>query len=405
MMVQQPLLMEQLKHHSHFYLYEEATIRSAAQRLQHNFPEAQFLYSIKCNPAVKILDTVFSAGLGADAASACEVLYAAERGVPANRIYFSAPGRTEDDFRKVWGHCVIIADSFHELDLLSRIAVEKGETAEIGVRLNPAFTFTADSGIPTKFGIDQEVFFQEASRLAAIPGLKIVGIHVHAKSQELNAEILAGYHTKMFHLAAQVQELLGRQLRFVNFGSGLGIPFAQNETDLDIEAVGASYCQKLAQFRKTAPDTQILIETGRYVVGKSGYYVTQVLDKKVSRGKTFLLLCGTLNAFARPSISRMVRALSENAAPCEPIFTCAWSEDWIPLTETTETESVTLCGNLCTAADTIAQDITLPCMEIGDGLVFTNAGCYAAVMTPMQFASLEKPAQLLLTVDSHVVET
>lgn len=405
MMIQRSLLAEQLKHHSHFYLYEEATIRSAAQRLQQNFPEAQFLYSIKCNPTDKVLDTIFSAGLGADAASAAEVFYAAERGIPANRIYFSAPGRTEDDFRKVWGHCVIIADSLHELDLLSKIAVEKGETAEIGVRLNPAFTFTADSGIPTKFGIDQEVFFQEASRLTAIPGLKIVGIHVHAKSQELHAEILSGYHTKMFHLASQVQELLGRQLRFVNFGSGLGIPFAQDETDLDIEAVGASYCQALAQFRKSAPDTQILIETGRYVVGKSGYYVTQVLDKKVSREKTFLLLCGTLNAFARPSISRMVRALSENAAPCEPIFTCAWSEDLIPLTDSKETESVTLCGNLCTAADTVAQDITLPRMEIGDGLVFTNAGCYAAVMTPMQFASLPKPAQLLLTVDGQIVET
>lgn len=405
MMVQKSLLMEQLQRHSHFYLYEEATIRAAAQRLQDNFPEAQFLYSVKCNPADKILNTIFSTGLGADAASVGEVFYASERGVPANCIYFSAPGRTEADFRKVWGHCVMIADSLHELDLLSKIAVEKGETLEIGVRLNPAFTFTADSGIPTKFGIDQEVFFQEASRLMALPGLKIVGIHVHAKSQELHAALLAGYHTRMFHLAAQVQELLGQQLRFVNFGSGLGIPFAQEETELDVEAVGASYQKALSEFRKQAPDTQILIETGRYVVGKSGIYVTQVLDKKCSRGKTFLLLCGTLNAFARPAISRMVRTLSENAAPCEPIFTCAWSEELIPLTEATDTESVTLCGNLCTAADTIAQDIPLPRMEIGDGLAFTNAGCYAAVMTPMQFASLEKPAQLLLTVDGQILET
>lgn len=403
-MVQQQLLKEQLTHHNNFYLYEESVIRASIERLQKNFPEAQFLYSVKCNPAGKVLDTVFSAGLGADAASAAEVEYAVERGVPANLIYFSAPGRTEEDFRQVWGRCVIIADSLHELDVLSKIAVEKGETAEVGVRLNPAFTFTADSGIPTKFGVDQEVFFQDAAHLTSLPGLKIVGIHVHAKSQELSAEALAGYHTKMFHLASQVQELLGEQLKFVNFGSGLGIPFAKEETDLDIDAVGASYRSALAEFRKTAPDTQILIETGRYVVGKSGIYVTKVLDKKVSRGKTFLLFCGTLNAFARPAVSRMVRGFTDHAAPCEPIFTCAWSEDMIPLTDATETETVTLCGNLCTAADTIAQDITLPRMEIGDGMVFTNAGCYAAVMTPMQFASLKKPAQLMLTVDGQFVE-
>ena len=52
----------------------------------------------------------------------------------------------------------------------------------------------------------------------------------------------------------------------------------------------------------------------------------------------------------------------------------------------------------------IARDVTLPRLEIGDGLVLTNAGCYAAVMTPMQFASLTPPAQLFLRQDGTVVD-
>lgn len=402
-MADRSILMEQLRFHHNFYLYEESVIRDATQALHTQFPGAQFLYSVKCNPAGRVLDTVFSQGLGADAASAAEVDFAWQRGVPKDRIYFSAPGRTEADFRRVWGRCVLIADSLHELEMISRIAAERGETAEVGVRLNPDFTFTADQGVPGKFGIDQEDFFAQASALTALPGIRLVGIHVHAKSQELDAAALAGYHRKMFHLAERVQTLLGKPLQFVNFGSGLGIPFAAGDAPLDLETAGASFRAALADFRKTAPDTRILIETGRYVVGKSGTYVTTVLDKKVSRGKTFLLLCGTLNAFARPAVSRMVRSYTDSPAPCEPLFTCPWSEALIPLTDRAEQETVTLAGNLCTAADIIAQDITLPRMEIGDGLALTNAGCYAAVMTPMQFASLTPPAQLLLTADGRVV--
>ena len=41
--------------------------------------------------------------------------------------------------------------------------------------------------------------------------------------------------------------------------------------------------------------TEIFIETGRYAVGKSGIYVTKVMDKKTSYGKTFVILNNTLN--------------------------------------------------------------------------------------------------------------
>ena len=42
--------------------------------------------------------------------------------------------------------------------------------------------------------------------------------------------------------------------------------------------------------------------------------------------------------------------------------------------------------------------------EAGDVVVFTNAGCYAAVISPFQFASLEPPAQLFLTEEGQVLE-
>lgn len=398
-MADRHVLLEQLSRHPSFYLYEESVIQAAASRLQSNFPDAQFLYSMKCNPAGRVLDTVFGQGFGADAASLGEVLAAEAHGVSPELIYFSAPARTEEDLRSAWGRCVLIADSLHELALIGRIAAEKGETARIGVRVNPNFTFAGDSGIPGKFGIDEEALWS-----ADLTGVQITGIHVHAKSQELSAAVLAHYYENMFALIARVQERLHVPLRFANFGSGLGIPFAPGEEELDVETLGARFQAMAHSCRAAWPQLRILIESGRYVVGKSGTYVTRVLDKKESRGKTFLLLHDTLNGFARPAVAQMVRGFTDAPFPYEPIFTHVDASALLPLSDCQDQETVTLAGNLCTAADIIARDISLPRLEIGDGLALTNAGCYAAVMTPMQFAFLTPPAQLFLTKDGKVIK-
>ena len=389
------LLRELLSKYDSYYLYDEAGIRAAIARLQAGFPGAQFLYSVKCNPAGKVLDTIFSAGVGADAASLWEVEAALSRGVSPDLIHYSAPGRPEGDLRRAYGRCVMIADSLRDIAIIAEEAARRGETAEIGVRINPNFTFTSDQGVSGKFGIDEEAFFA-----ANLSNVRITGIHVHSKSQELNANTLAGYYRNMFALVDRVQKHVGQSLRYANFGSGLGVPYQTEEIELDISALGAQFQTLLADFRNRYPQTQICIETGRYLTCKQGVYVTKVLDKKVSHGKTYILLNSTLNGFVRHAVAQMMRGL--NANPCEPMFTHEDAFQFVPLTENTDTETITLCGNLCTAADAIAHNITLPRLEIGDGVMMTNAGSYAAVLSPMQFACLTPPAQLLLAADGSV---
>ena len=53
----------------------------------------------------------------------------------------------------------------------------------------------------------------------------------------------------------------------------------------------------------------------------------------------------------------------------------------------------------------IAKDILMPKLKLDDVIAITNAGSYAAVLSPMQFASLTPPAQLFLTVDGDVINT
>lgn len=48
--------------------------------------------------------------------------------------------------------------------------------------------------------------------------------------------------------------------------------------------------------------------------------------------------------------------------------------------------TVTVCGNLCTAMDTMARDIVLENAVVGNVLVFENAGAYAAALSPHDFS-------------------
>jgi diaminopimelate decarboxylase len=354
-----------------------------------------------------LLKTAFSQGFGADAASLGEVILAQKYGLPKNQIYYSAPGKSKEDISEAMDISVIVADSISEILRIQELAQEKGIVAEIGIRLNPDFTFNSSYGLPSKFGIDAKTVLENASLLKGLSNIKIIGIHVHSRSQELDAEVLKKYYENMFALAKSIQEKLSISVQFINLGSGLGIPYSLHDKPLDTELLGKAVSELINVFKENLPQVDIFIETGRFAVGKSGVYATKVLDKKTSYGKTFVILNNTLNGFIRPSLARLIENYSQDANPegSEPLFTSVDAFDFIALNDECEQETVTLVGNLCTATDIIAKDILMPKLEIDDVVVITNAGSYAASISPMQFSSLVPPAQLFLSKNGEVIDT
>ncbi len=401
----QTVIREQAKRYDCFYLYDACQILQQTSRLQAAFPGVEFLYSIKCNPQKQVVRCVLAQGFGADAASLGEVVLAANAGLPRERIYYSAPGKTLYDLRQAADKAILIADSLGELDRLQTVAAERGMPLDIGVRLNPDFSFEGACGQASKFGIDEDRFFAWLKKRSC-PLLRIIGIHVHLKSQELRAAAVAAYYARLLRLAIRAQACLGHPLAFLNMGSGIGIPYAPDASPFDLNALGAAFSEQRDAFRAACPQTRLMIEVGRYAVGECGYYVTRVLDRKRSGEKTFLILKNTLNGFVRPSLAQLVRRYTseEEPAACEPLYTCAdpfriWTLD----AQGREPERVTLVGNLCTAADVIAEDVVLPRLDCGDLVVLTHAGSYAAALTPMQFSAQERPAELFLTETGVVI--
>lgn len=403
-MKNQNVICQQAKGCDSFYLYDEAEILQSIQDLKRHFSNVKFLYSIKTNANPCVVNCILSNDFGVDAASVAEVFMGKSNNVSKRDIQYSAPGKTKKNIEDTMDMCTIIADSLTEIHLIDSIAKSQNRIIKIGARLNPNFSFDTAKGVPSKFGIDEEQFFESRCEISTLNNIEIVGLHIHIKSQELDEMKLSNYYENVLNLAQKVQDMVGNPLEFINMGSGIGIPYELTDNKVDIKTLAESTQQLIKSFSQILKDTQIFIETGRYAVGKSGVYVTKVLDKKKSHGKNYVILNNTLNGFIRPSIALLITkyAEDEKLVASEPLYTTKNPSQIVVLNKSEISETVDLVGNLCTATDIVASNIELPCLEIGDIVVFTNAGSYAAALSPMQFSSQIAPKELFLTIDGKV---
>lgn len=379
-----------------FYVYHQKAIVENIETLQKYFTQTQILYSVKCNSHPEVLKCIFSQGVGADAASVGEVQLALDNGVPKDKIMYSAPGKTPRMLEQAMGKCVIIADSLAEVLRINSLAAKRGLVEEIGIRINPDFTINGEGGVANKFGIDQDKI--EELLAMDLPHIRIVGIHVHVKSQQLNSEILRQMFLRIIFLAHNSFIAKGYTLKFVNLGSGIGIPYVEDMEPIDLDWVGGYISGFLkSPFHQTvaeSPDSNFYLESGRFITGTAGEYFTKVVDKKESHGKTILILAHTLSGFLRITTSKIWTQYGLPEA--EPLYCAPLIKSIRCHGSSEETEVVSIYGSLCTGMDCIAEDIELPKLEIGDFVSFPNAGAYGAAITPMQFSSLEKPAEIFI---------
>ena len=59
--------------------------------------------------------------------------------------------------------------------------------------------------------------------------------------------------------------------------------------------MGEALAERCADLPDTLAGAELAIELGRYLVGESGVYLTRIVDRKESRGETFLVVDGGLH--------------------------------------------------------------------------------------------------------------
>ena len=220
--------------------------------------------------------------------------------IRADRVSFAGPGKTPAEIRQAVAAGIIVeVESTTEFRRVIAAGDELGFAPSVAIRVNPDFAVKGSGmrmgGGPQQFGIDAEQV-PAVLREYAAAGVDVLGFHVFAGSQNLNAAIIAEAQRRTVDLVSGLAEHLPTPVRYLNLGGGFGIPYVEKDQPLDLDEVAANLHELVdGPIAERMPEASPVIELGRYLVGECGVYVTRVLDRKVSRGKTFLVVDGGMH--------------------------------------------------------------------------------------------------------------
>lgn len=373
-----------------FFAYDRARITERVGLLRATLPtDLDLSYAVKANPMPAVVGHLSGLVDSFDVASAGELRIALDTPMPAQRVSFAGPGKTPAELTQgIAAGITIELESETEARRIIAIGGQVGIRPRVAVRVNPDFALKGSGmrmgGGPQQFGVDAEDVPALLATLAAAD-VELLGFHIFAGSQNLNAELLCEAQRKTVELALGLAERAPAPVRYLNIGGGFGIPYFERDEPLDLAAIGHNLEQLMVDaIRPNLPEARVVVELGRYIVGEAGFYVTRVVDKKRSRGKTFLVVDGGMHhqLAASGNFGQVIRRNYPVAIGDRP--------------EDGPVETVNVVGCLCTPLDLLASDVELPAAEIGDLVVLFQAGAYGLTASPTAFLGHPAPAEALI---------
>ncbi len=360
------------------YVLDEATLRnrcrSFVREFQQRYSNSQVVYASKAyiNPALAKLFQ--EEGLGLDVVSGGELAIAQSVDFPLEQVYFHGNNKTPDELVQAVESNIgrIVVDSFHELDLLNRIAGDAGKVQEVLVRVSPGVdphthVHTTTGILDSKFGFSiQTGHAAEAVRQAvAAENLDLKGLHFHLGSPIFELEPYGVATEVALRFAADLREE-GLEMEEFSPGGGFAIAYTRDQeppavgeyADTIISALNSN-CDSLG-----LPSPRLIIEPGRSIIGPAGVAVYRIgAIKDIPGVRKYVSVDGGMGDNIRPALYQAIyEVVVANKASQDPA------------------ETVTIAGKYCESGDILASDIMLPVVESGDVLAIPAAGAYCPSM-------------------------
>jgi diaminopimelate decarboxylase len=373
-----------------FFAYDRAMLTARVDLLRATLPAGvQVSYAVKANPMPAVVQHLSGLVDGFDVASSLELRTALDTPISPERVSFAGPGKTPAELRSAVAAGVTIElESETEAERVRRIGDDLGLRPRVAIRVNPDFEVKGSGmrmgGGPQQFGVDAERVPALLKDLASAD-VDVLGFHVFAGSQNLRAELLCEAQRRGVDLLLRLTEAAPAEVSYLNLGGGFGIPYFPQDAPLDLAAIGGNLGELLAgAIRPRLPRARVVIELGRYLVGECGVYLTRVVDRKVSRGRTFLVVDGGLHhqLAASGNFGQVIRR-NYPLAVAERI-------------DDAPDETVTVVGCLCTPLDLLGDQVILPRADVGDLIAVFQAGAYGLTASPTAFLSHPAPAEVLV---------
>jgi diaminopimelate decarboxylase len=357
------------------YAYDVRRMRAQVNKLRERLPASvEILYSLKANASLGICDVFSHCGIGADVASAGELATAVAAGFPPEHIFVAGPFKSAETIAQLreLPEAIVSVDSPSELRWLA----DQSLGNHVVLRLRPDFGSAAvvTAGSDSRFGFTDGDLRQ--CRDVVGPGRhRVVGFHVFAGSQVLEAAGVVAHLGGAFELCRRAADLLAIAPVLFNLGGGFGVPYGPDRDELDLGPIA----DQLATLADRAAPTRIVLELGRYLVAQAGWYLTTVLGSQTNQGRPAVVVDG--GTHQRADLCGL--GLRNKARP--PAVLGLNPSDVAP---------TDVLGCLSLPADLLAESAALPKLSPGAVLAFLNAGAYGMWSSPALFHGSPLPAEV-----------
>jgi diaminopimelate decarboxylase len=375
------------------FIYDASTMRQAYRSLKEAVAGfSEVFFSVKANPNPAILRVFLEEGAGLEIASGNEYLRAISAGADRDNIYFAGPGKGEDELECVIGGGIgeIHLESYEEINRVAALGKRLGRSVRVAIRINPAASAQGGAmrmgGKPAPFGFDEEELEAVIDAIHHWTNLHFVGIHLFTGTQILDAVTLVSQWAHALKLARRAADYAGSPISSIDLGGGLGIPYFPGESWLDLKRL-KDQSVALAEIVRSDDrlrNARIVIEPGRFLAGPAGIYVVGVRATKVSRGSRFLITDGGMHHHlaASGNLGQIVKRDYPIVAPTRM--------------DAAKTAPCSVVGPLCTPLDTLARQIELPDLQVGDIVGVLQSGAYGLTASPIEFLSHPVPPEVLV---------
>jgi diaminopimelate decarboxylase len=354
------------------WVYDAQSVRAQIEKLR-RFDVIRFAQ--KANSNLALLRVMRAAGVVVDAVSHGEIERAlaagfAPQGEPAPIVFTADVLDRVTLARVVELGIPVNAGSPQMLEQLG----QQSRGHAVWLRVNPGFGHghnkkTNTGGEHSKHGIWHESL-HESLALVQRYGLSLRGFHMHIGSgvdyRHLQNVCDAMVATVKAH---------GQDLRAISAGGGLSIPYRAGDPSVDT----VHYFELWDRARReiegiVGHPVELEIEPGRFLVAQAGVLISELRAHKAMGGNEFVLVDAGFNDLMRPAMYGAYHGVS------------VLDPEGVP--RSGPHKDMVVAGPLCESGDVFTQLAggevearSLPVGEVGDLVVFHDAGAYGASMS------------------------
>lgn len=356
------------------YVFDLAALPQRVATLREHLPEGVGLcYAVKANPfLLSALDGVVERF---EICSPGELVLCQQAGLSSDQYVLSGVYKEPAAMGELVAQGEI---GCYTVESMTQFSVLYG--AALAARKPISLLLRLTSG--NQFGMDQEEIRWILDHYGEDPCLDIRGIQYFSGTQKHSLKRLARELALVDQFLASLTPV--HPLRELEFGPGFPVAYFP-EDEMDEETFLTEFADLL---RGLTFRGKITLELGRSIAAGCGTYLTRVVDVKENRGEKYAIVDGGMHQLVYYG-----QSMAMKHPPVRPLSPRVGEEP----------QPWTLCGALCTINDILVKRLPLGGLEIGDVLVFEQAGAYCMTEGIALFLSRDLPGVVLCTPDGRAV--